>query len=135
MLPPMLIELLLGLAREGALGARVWPLPAVVHLVLLQLPLCAEHLLADAALLRVLGVVDLEVEAEGAQLLEALVALGALKHAVERRVDLQRKKLTFKWNWEGKQVNVFCECFFFTFLASFAATSFFPRLSSSFVRS
>ena len=73
----MLVELLLGLAGEGALRARVGPLPAMIHLVLLQLPLGAEDLLADGALLRVLRVVDLQVEAEGAQLLEALVALRA----------------------------------------------------------
>jgi len=38
MLPPVLAQLLLGLAREGALRTRVRPLAAVVHLVLLQLP-------------------------------------------------------------------------------------------------
>lgn len=86
----MLIELLLRLARERALWTRIRPLPAVIHLVLLQLPLGPEDLLADAALLRVLGVVDLEVESEGAELLEAFVALGALEDAVDGGVDLEK---------------------------------------------
>jgi hypothetical protein len=64
------IELLLCLAGERTLWTWVRPLSSVIHLVLLQLPLCAEHLLADAALLGVLGIVDLEVEAQGAKLLE-----------------------------------------------------------------
>ena len=91
MLSPVLVELLLRLAREAALWAGVGPLAAVVHLVLLELPLGAEHLLADAAPLGVLRVVDLEVEAQRAQLLEALLALRALEHAVHRRVRLQAK--------------------------------------------
>ena len=91
MLSPVLVELLLRLAREAALRAGVGPLAAVVHLVLLQLPLGPEHLLADAAPLGVLRVVDLEVQAQRAQLLEALLALRALEHAVHRRVRLQER--------------------------------------------
>ena len=95
-LPPVLVELLLGLACERAFGAGVGPLPAVVHLVLLQLPLGPEHLVADAALLGVLGVVDLQVQPERAQLLEALVALRARVHALRRvAVGLWGEKFWF----------------------------------------
>ena len=93
-LSPVLVELLLRLAGEAALGAGVGPLAAVVHLVLLELPLGAEDLLADAALLGVLRVVDLEVQAQRAQLLEALLALRTLEHAVHRRVRLQRIRIS-----------------------------------------
>ena len=54
----------------------------MVHLVLFQLPLCPEDLLADGALLGVLRVVDLQVESESSQLLEALLALWTLKDFV-----------------------------------------------------
>ena len=37
MLPSVLVELLLGLAGEGALGAGVGTLPSMVHYVLFQL--------------------------------------------------------------------------------------------------
>ena len=84
MLAPMLIELLFGLASEGALRARVRPLPSVVHLVLLELPLCPEHLLTDGTLLGVLGVVNLQMQPQSPQLLETLLALGALKDFVVR---------------------------------------------------
>ncbi len=57
--------------------------------MLLQLPLGAEHLGADLALLRVLRVVDLQVQAQGAQLLERLGALGAVEHALSSRVNLR----------------------------------------------
>ena len=80
----MFIELLLGLACEGALRARVRPLASVVHLVLLELPLCPEHLLTDGALLGVLGVVNLQMQPQSPQLLETLFALGALKDFVIR---------------------------------------------------
>ena len=81
-LPPVFIELLLGLAGEGALWTRVRPLPAMVHLVLFQLPFGPEHLLADRALLRILRVVNLQVKPEGAQLFETLFALWTLKDFV-----------------------------------------------------
>lgn len=58
MLAPMLIELLFGLASEGALRTRIGSLPSVVHLMLLQLPLGPKYFLADAALLRVFSVVN-----------------------------------------------------------------------------
>ena len=62
--------------------------------MLLELPLCPEDLLADLALLRVLRIVDLEVEAESAELLEGLVALRAREEAVHRgRVGLYEGEL------------------------------------------
>ena len=102
MLSPVLVELLLRLAREAALWAGVGPLAAVVHLVLLQLPLGPEHLLAHAAPLGVLRVVDLEVQPQRPQLLEALLALRALEHAVHRRVRLQGESAfsqSCSWTW------------------------------------
>ena len=92
MLPPVLVELLLGLAGEAALGAGVGPLAAVVHLVLLQLPLCPENLLANRALLRILRVVNLQVKPEGPQLFESLLALRTLKDFVVR-VNLEIEEL------------------------------------------
>ena len=52
------------------------------YLMLLELPLRPEHLLADVALLRILSVVDLEVKPKGSHLLEAFVALRTLKHPI-----------------------------------------------------
>ena len=88
----MLVELLLGLAGEAALWAGVGPLAAVVHLVLLELPLGPEHLGAHRAPLGVLRVVDLQVQPQRPQLLEPLLALRALEHPVHRRVRLQQGK-------------------------------------------
>ena len=44
-----------------------------------HLPFCAEPLLTDLAVLRVVCVVDLQVEPQGAQLLEAFIALCAVE--------------------------------------------------------
>ena len=87
--PSVFVELLLGLAREGALGTGVRPLATVVHLVLFQLPFRPEDLLADSALLRVFRIVDLQVEPQRPQFLEALLALRTLEHAVHRCVNLE----------------------------------------------
>ena len=57
---------------------------SISNLMLLQLPLGPEHLLTDPALLRVLGVVDLQVKAQGSNLLEAFLALRALEDAFHR---------------------------------------------------
>ncbi len=57
-------------------------LESVSNLMLLQLPLGPEHLLTDTALFRVLGVVDLQVETQGSNLLEPFLTLRTLKHAL-----------------------------------------------------
>ena len=97
MLPPVFVELLFGLARERALWTRIGSLPSVVHLMLLQLPFGAEDLLTDSALLRVLRIVDLEVEAKSAQLLETFLALRALEDAIHSRVNLENVKKTTRF--------------------------------------
>lgn len=89
----MLVELLLGLACERALWAGVRPLAPVVHLVLFQLPLGPKDLLADAALLRVLSVVDLQVETKSPELLEPFLALWTLEDAIDCGVDLEEEKI------------------------------------------
>lgn len=68
----------------------------MVHLVLFELPLCPEDLLADGALLGVLRVVDLQVEPQGAQLLETLLALRALKDFV---VSVNLENVTFLFSF------------------------------------
>ncbi len=58
--------------------------------MLFELPLGPEDLGADAALLRVLGIVDFQVKAQSAKLLEALLALGTLKDPIQG-VDLKKE--------------------------------------------
>ena len=60
-LPPVFIELLLGLAGEGAFWAGVGPLTAMVHLVLFQLPFGTKYFRTDPALLRILCIVNFQV--------------------------------------------------------------------------
>ena len=86
----MLVQLLFSLTGEWAFRAGVGSLTPMVHLVLLQLPFGPKGLVADWAMLRVLGVVDLEVEPQRPRLLEPLFASGALKDFVDR-VCLQRR--------------------------------------------
>ena len=79
----MLIELLFGLASEGALRARIRPLPSMVHLVLLQLPFGPKYFLADAALFWVFSVMNFQVQFQSPVFLEALVTLRALVDSVQ----------------------------------------------------
>ena len=91
MLAPMLIELLFGLASEGALRTRIGSLPSVVHLMLLQLPLGPKYFLADAALLRVFSVVNFQVEFQSPMFFESFFTLGALVDSVKTAaVNLKR---------------------------------------------
>ena len=61
-----------------------------------HLPFCSEALLADLTVLWVFRVVYFEVEPQGAQLLEALVALAAVE-ALLLRVHLKQTEISFSW--------------------------------------
>ena len=82
MFSPVLIELLLGLASEGAFGARVRPFASVVHLVLLQLPFGTKYFGTYPTLFRVLGIVYLQVQFQRSVLFETLITLGTLVHPI-----------------------------------------------------
>ena len=96
MLAPMLIELLFGLASEGALRARIWSLPSMVHLMLLQLPLGPKYFLANAALLRVFSVVNFEVEFQGPMFFESFFTLGALVDSVQTAAVNLKDQTSFR---------------------------------------
>ena len=92
----MLIELLFGLASEGALRARIWSLPSMVHLMLLQLPLGPKYFLANAALLRVFSVVNFEVEFQGPMFFESFFTLGALVDSVQTAAVNLKDQTSFR---------------------------------------
>jgi hypothetical protein len=62
MLSSMLIKLLFRFASKRTFWTWVRSFSAMVHLVLLQLPLGSKHFLANAALFWIFGIVDLQMK-------------------------------------------------------------------------